>query len=352
VEHRQLGKTGIEISEIGLGTEHFPADAQVIAEIVETALNGGASFIDVLQIDPAGDGAYVWDGLGPVLREHRDELVLACHWGIGYRYDLDDCRKTFPDALARVGDDFVDVAMMTMVGEPGRTGAWLDASLEELERYKRDGRIGAIAASVHDVGVAIDLAGSGAVDALMFAVNMTQHDDERQQTLYRTCQDAGVGLIAMKPYSAGLLLRVDGAPTSITPLQCLDYVLAQPVSTVVPGVKNADEMRAALRYHAVDDGERDHRPVLPRVHRELAGHCVHCRQCMPCPQGIDITAMIAMVNWARGGVQDWLVGMYEGQRVKASACDGQGACTEACAFDVDVVGVMRRAVELFEPTGS
>lgn len=352
MEQRQLGDSGIQVGKIGFGTEHLPPDRDVIVEIVETAVAGGASFIDVLQTDPAGDGAYVWDGLGPAIREHRDKLVLACHWGIGYRFDLDYCKETFPKALERVGNGLVDVAMMTMVGEPGRTGAWLDASLSELESYKRDGHIGCIGASAHDVRAATELVVSGAIDVLMFTVNMTQQGDERQRALYKVCEERGVGLVAMKPYAAGLLLRVDGEPTSIDPLQCLDYALRQPVATVVPGVKNTDELRAALDYETASASERDHTSALPKVHRELAGHCVHCRMCMPCAKGIDITSIVAMVGWARGGVQDWLRGMYANQAVKPSVCDGQGACMEACDFDVDIVGVMRRAVELFERSSS
>jgi len=348
MRRRKLGTTGIQVGEIGFGTEHLPPDAGTIREIIEVAIEGGVNFIDVLQIDPAGDGAYVWDGLGPLIRERRDRFVLACHWGIGYRFGLDDCKRTFPVALRAVGNDVIDVAMMTMVGEPGRTGDWLDLSLRELETYKRDGHVRAIAASVHDVDVATGLARSGSVDALMYYVNMTQYDDARQQTLYEACREKGVGLIAMKPYSAGLLLRVNGEPTSITPLQCLDYVLSQPVTTVVPGIKNAQELHGALAYYDVADDKRDHRPALERVRRELAGHCVYCRACMPCPAGIDITSILSIVNWARGGVQDWLRGMYDGQAVKPSACSECEACTDACGFDVDVMGTMRKAVDLFE----
>jgi predicted aldo/keto reductase-like oxidoreductase len=152
----------------------------------------------------------------------------------------------------------------------------------------------------------------------------------------------------MKPFSAGILLRVDGEPTSISPLQCLDFVLAQPVATVVPGVKNADELRASLAFHSAPSAERDHRQALPAIYKELAGHCTHCRKCMPCLRGIPITTVIAIAGWARGGVQDWLRGMYEALPAKPSACDGCGACEEACAFDVDIVGVMRQVDELFE----
>ena len=199
-----------EATADALGRMGLKYDADTIAEIIEVAVGAGANLIDVLQTDPTVDGAYVWDGLGPFLREYRDRVVLVAHWGIGYRYDLPYCRKTFPEALAEVGNDYVDVAMMTMVGEPGRSGAWLDASLKELERYKRDGHVGCIGASMHDVGAATELVRRDAIDALMFAVNMTQYEDERQQVLHRVCADHGVGLIAMKPFSTnwpGMLPR-------------------------------------------------------------------------------------------------------------------------------------------------
>jgi len=66
-------------------------------------------------------------------------------------------------------------------------------------------------------------------------------------------------------------------------------------------------------------------------------------------KGLNITAIIAWVNWARGGVQDWQQGIYAGLPVKPTVCDGCGECMEPCDFDVDIVGTMRKAVDLFEP---
>lgn len=50
----------------------------------------------------------------------------------------------------------------------------------------------------------------------------------------------------MKPYLGGRLLKTEGRPTGITPVQCLHYVLSQPVTTIVPGARNISEMSEAL----------------------------------------------------------------------------------------------------------
>jgi predicted aldo/keto reductase-like oxidoreductase len=348
MEYRTLGKTGITVSEIGFGTEHLPPQKEIMDEIMAVAIEAGVNFIDILQTDPAGDGAYIWDGFGPLLKKYRDKLILAAHWGIGYAYDLPYCRQTFPEALSRVGNDYIDVAMMTMVGEGDRQDKWLDESLEELNRYREKGYIGCIGGSVHDVTKAIKLVNSGVLDVLMFGVNLTQHGDPQHQTLYRACIEQGLGLVAMKPYSAGLLLKVNGKPTSITTTQCLSYSLSQSVSTVVPGVKDADEMRAALQYNAASEQEKDFQSALDNIHQELSGHCVYCSHCLPCEQGINITSIISISNWAFWGPQDWLDNMYAALSVKPSACIEQGDCMKKCAFNVDIISKMKHVAALFE----
>jgi len=138
-------------------------------------------------------------------------------------------------------------------------------------------------------------------------------------------------------YAGGLLLNVDGRPTSIRPEQCLSYVLSLPVSTAVPGVRNADHMRAALRYCAARESERDHAPALEGMFHELEGHCVYCRHCFPCPANIPIDTAIMIVDWARMGVSDELRGWYAALPAKGSDC-----------IQWDVIAKMERAVALFE----
>jgi predicted aldo/keto reductase-like oxidoreductase len=190
---------------------------------------------------------------------------------------------------------------------------------------------------------------SGLIDVLMYGVNMVRQGNPDLEKLYQTCSEREVGLVAMKPYYGGALLNYSGQPTSITPAQCLAYTLSRPVATAVPGVKNVEQLRATLRYLDAGEGERDWRAALPLMHEGLAGQCVRCNHCLPCPSNLDIGTTILCVGFSQWeGVTDWLRGWYADLPVPASECVECGLCEERCPFGVEVMAKMRQAVELFE----
>jgi predicted aldo/keto reductase-like oxidoreductase len=288
-----------------------------------------------------------------LFRAYRDKLVLAVHWGGGPRYDLDYCQRTFADVLSRVGNDHVEVAMMTMIDDGERKGReWREASLEHLRRYQEQGRVGLIGSSAHDTEIARQAVSSGLLDVLMFPLNIIGHDSEQERALVQACVDHGVSLVAMKPYHGGTLFSVDGQPTGITPAQCLGYVFSLPVSTAVPGPKNLAEWQATLRYEQASEEEKDFRPVLDTLHDRLAGQCVYCHHCLPCPEGIEVGWVLWHVDQARGGDLDQVREWYSGYPVKASACVECGICVERCPFGVDIMAKLHEAVELFETPAS
>jgi predicted aldo/keto reductase-like oxidoreductase len=189
---------------------------------------------------------------------------------------------------------------------------------------------------------------SGLIDVLMFEIGLVTHGNEEVDTLCRTCVDNDVGLVAMKPYHGGTLLNCDGQPTSMTPAQCLAYTLSQPVATTVPGAKNAEELLATLQYLDATQSERDWEAAIPLMHQDLAGLCVQCNHCLPCPADIDIGQAILLVGFAAWAPSDELRAWYETMPVKASSCTECGICMDRCTFDVDVVAKMREATGIFE----
>ena len=352
MEYRKLGRTGLAVSVIGVGTEHLERKRETMDSVLHKAVDAGVNYVDLLYIEPD-----YWDLFGPVLRLYRDKLVLAAHWGGGPRYDMDYCRRTFANILSCVGNYYVEVAMLTMVDTERKWNVWAQAAMEHLLRYKERGHIGAIAMSTHRAPMALKAVNSGLIDALLFPLNLTSHVVEPEIALCQACADQGIGLVAMKPYRGGTLFVADGEPSGITPAQCLHYVLSLPVSTTVPGVKNVEELRAALHYWEATDEEKNYGPVLTDVHRYLEGRCTSCNHCLPCPQEIDIAQVMGLVFWAQWALEEdndekeEILTAYAALQAKASECVECGDCMERCPFEVGIIAKMRTAAEVFESVG-
>jgi uncharacterized protein len=347
MEYRKLGRTGPDVSALGLGTEHIARERATMDAVLSAAVEAGVNYVDLVFADPAGRDASYFEAISPALRAHRDRLVLAAHWGDCVTYEVDVSQRQFEQVLGLLGNGRTEVALLTMVDDEAIWRNWALPSIERLRSYQADGRVGFIGISSHIPGVALQAVNSGLLDVLMFSANMLERGEENQ-ALYRACAERGVALVAMKVFHGGTLLAVRGQPTGITPAQCLAYTLAQPVATTVPGPKDLAEWQAIIAGYTAGAAGLDYAPVLAGLRHYFDGQCVYCHHCEPCPQGIDIGWVIWHVDQAWTGVTPALRDGYNQFPVKASACNECGVCLSRCPYAVDIFARMRRAVELFE----
>lgn len=354
METRTLGRTDLEVGVIGLGTEHLIDNCENMDGVLDLAVPAGVNYIDLVYNDPSDAHSDYWEAIGPAIRRHRERLVLCLHWGFVYHEPVDHCQRCFDQALDRLGNGYAEIAMLTMVDTESLWQNWAMQGIERLDRYRNDGRIGFIGLSNHDPAVARTAAESGLIDVLMFPVNLYQHHgDHERAALLETCAENRVGVVAMKPYYGGVLLQREGSPTGITPAQCLHYVLSQPIATAVPGPRNVDQMRHALSYLMASAEEKRDTPLHEELKYWLRGQCVRCKHCLPCPQGIPIPSVIYYLNYVEYyGLtpfhQKFNRELYLSLPAKGSDCIECEICIERCPFDVDIIGKMRRAVEVFE----
>lgn len=370
MQFRKLGSTGLDVGVIGLGTEYLNGQPrEVVTSVVREAIARGVNYLDVLFSLPE----YL-DNLGAALRGCRERVVLTGHLGSAMKdgqycktRSVRNSQTAFQRVLSRLGTDYVDVLFLHNCDSQKEyerlTGP--GGLLDLAARLRQEGKARFIGFSGHTVSTALQAVESGQVDVLMFPINIAANAVPGKKDLFRVCVAHAVGLVAMKPFAGGKLLQKErtvrvaayqmggdalklkkSAP--ITPVQCLSYVLAQVgVSTAVPGCQDVTQLEAVLAYLEAPEEARDFSGLLSDFQEYVAGECVYCNHCLPCPAKIDVGQVNRLVDAAQDGVSEPLQASYDAFPVRASACTECGACVERCPLGVDVISNMRQAVVLF-----
>ncbi len=369
MQYRRLGRTGIDVSAISLGTEYLiniPRD-DVVA-VIHEAIAQGINYFDLFFAQPE-----FRDNMGFAFKGHRDKAMLAAHLGStdqNGQYertrDLDLAKKVFEDFLVRYNTDYVDVIYLhNSDGQEDYDLVMNGGFLETAQNYVKEGKARFIAFSGHTVSTAKQAVESGYIDILMFPISLVGNATSGKRDLLNACVKHDVGLVAMKPYAGGKLLQQDKSMSlehwqtgggnaqiekkgQITPIKCLSYVLSQVgVSNVVPGCKTIEHIHDALAYFDADDKEKDFSEIIGDFQQDITGECVYCNHCLPCPSEIDIGQTIRLFEMAQNSMTDEIKPAYLAMSTNASDCVQCGACMDRCPFDVDVISKMEQADGLF-----
>ena len=380
MRYRNLGNTGLKVSEIGLGCEGLTDhEGSLMKQFLDTALQYGVNYIDFYAPNPVMRCL-----LGEALAGRREKFVLQAHlcavWKNGQyerTRDIQAVKESFQEMLQLLQTDFIDVGMIHYVDS---LSDWQQIQQGPVMQYakelQRQGKIGHIGMSSHNPIVARAAVESGLVDVLMFSINpcydmqpasedcedlwraenyaakLLNMDPDREK-LYALCQSRGVGITVMKAFGGGDLLHAELSPAgrSLTAFQCLHYALTRPaVATVLAGAHTLEELADTIAYETADDTAKDYAEALavfPKIRWQ--GHCMYCGHCAPCEQGIDIAMVTKLLNLAKaqGQLPETVREHYAVLEPKASACIACGACELRCPFGVPVRQNMAEAIEIF-----
>lgn len=202
MKYRQLGKTGIEVSEMALGCWPFAGgqywgetnDDESIAT-VHAALDAGINFFDTAEAYEEGESERV---LGRALAGKRDKAIVATKVG---RPNLkpDDVITACERSLGNLQMDYVDLYQIHWPNH--------DIPLAEtagaLQRLKEQGKIRAIGVSnfaVQDLTELLSLS-ECVVDQLPFSLLWRAIEHEIQPL----CRKNDVGIVCYSPLAQGLL---------------------------------------------------------------------------------------------------------------------------------------------------
>ena len=168
--------------------------------------------------------------------------------------------------------------------------------------------------------------------------------------LCRNARHCFAGISVMKPFHGGKLLNKKTSPfrVEMTRYQCLQYALDRPgVLTVVPGVRNAEDLNALLGFPSATAEERDYSIIGRFTPAAAQGNCVYCNHCQPCPAGIDVGLVNKYYDLAVAD-DKMAAGHYEKLAVKADACIGCGHCDRRCPFHTAQSARMQEIAAYFQ----
>jgi 1-deoxyxylulose-5-phosphate synthase len=232
MQHVRLGRTGLTVSRLCLGTMTFglQCDEPTSVAILDRAAAAGTTFLDTSDVYPLGGGldtvGRTEEILGRWLAGRRHEFIVAtkCNGAMSARrWDRGLSRKHILDAiegsLRRLRTDYVDLYQCHAPDDETP----IDETLRAFDDLVRAGKVRYIGTSnfvTWKIARAMgrsEVLGVARFDSAQPRYNLLFRQIERD--LLPMCREEGVGVIPYNPLAGGLLSgkhRKDGGPTAGT----------------------------------------------------------------------------------------------------------------------------------------
>lgn len=277
MKYRVLGRTGLTVSEIGLGgheyrrflpsallkqsevdVERLMATQPMRNEIVKRALEDGLNYFDTTFIEEAASLGVALKHLGV----ERSRIHIAAMVISPFRKMDESPKSKWADIVSGELDrilealhtDYVDVFNLTFP-EDGYSREKFNLIMGVFREAVKDGRVRWIGCSSHEPRFLAELLRKyDCFDVVMVRYNY--HLQEARDALFSLCKAMEIGVVVMKPFCwpyygvpfmrFGPVEGEEGSP--YTPAQlCLRWILKSPeVSTVVPSASSLNELEENL----------------------------------------------------------------------------------------------------------
>lgn len=267
LQHRRLGRTGLEVCAIGLGAMDTPHSPEAAAT-VHAAIDGGVNFVDTAR-DYEGS-EYL---LAQVIRERgRQDFLIGTKT---FSRSASGAQRDVDRSLSMLGVETIDLYQLHDVSTPE---AWSqvmaeEGALEGLRIAQARGLVRFIGVSTHRLDVLRLILDSRAFDTVM--VEYSAFAPESAELIARAHAE-DVGVIVMRPLGGsgrtsvmrGRIARGEAGP--LTPSALLRYVLSHPgVSVAIPGARHPsrvhDNLETLATFSTMPESEREALEGVARV---------------------------------------------------------------------------------------
>ena len=327
MKYRTLGKTGMKISEIGLGTWQVGGkwgsgfDDKNAEQIINEAIDAGINFIDTADVYENRQSEKT---VGRVVRSRSEKIYVATkcgrfispHNNEGYQPQV--LREFVETSLKNTGLERLDLIQLHC---PPTEVYYRDEIFTEFDKLKQEGKIANLGVSVQKVEEALKAIEFPNVCTVQIIFNMFRH--RPSELFFQEAKKKNIGVIARVPLASGLLsgkfnkdtkfesgdhrnfnrkgeafdqgetfsgIDYDLGLEAVQKIQAIfphDTALAtlalkwilmfEEVSCVIPGVSRVEQLHSNLQTNDLEDLSSDQMIAVKDVYDELVRPSVHHR---------------------------------------------------------------------------
>lgn len=346
---RALGRTGLNVSQLGFGAMRLPmvgqekearVDLEKAIPLIHRAFEAGVNYIDSAVFYCNADSQAA---VGKALKGWRDRIIVSTK---NHYYDEDEKLwwQNLENSLQRLDVQYIDVyhhhgirwQTYTEKIEP-RVRKW-------MEKARDQGLVRHIACSFHDTPEALrNLILTGYPEVLTVQYNLL---DRKLESAIALAHEKGIGVVVMGPVGGGRLgldspvLKSMVPGVERVPELALRFVLSNP--NVCCAISGMNSLQQVTENVAVASDPQSLSPAdaqaiaahLDRLQKMSDLYCTGCAYCKPCPHEVDIPGIFYQYNLGQvWGLWDLARQNYQrmiDKHVDVSQCLQCGECEDKC----------------------
>ena len=327
-----LGRTGITVNKNGFGALPLQRVSMEEAKaILRRAFDGGIRFFDTARAYTDSEVK-----IGAALSDIRSEIYISSKSGA---QNAADFNRDLDTTLRNLRTDYVDIIQFhnpAFCPKPGGEDGLYDAALAA----QKAGKVRFISITNHRLSVAQEAVESGLYATLQFPFSYLS--DEKELALVQATAKAGMGFIAMKALSGGLITTSAAA-----------YAWMAQYPDVLPiwGVQRLSELEEFLSY--IDNPPaltEELQAIIAKDRKELAGNfCRGCGYCLPCPKEIEIPTCARMKLFlGRAPISEYTTPAMQEKMANVANCLHCNQCASRCPYGLDTPKLLEENLAFFQ----
>lgn len=352
LKRRVLGRTGLQVSQLGMGTS-----ISLNVAVVQRALDMGVNFFDTAECYENGNAEIA---LGEAFACRREEVIIATKWHTNGTRPADSLLASLDGSLKRLNMEHVDLIQVHGAEKPEQVTS--DELWEAFTRAREAGKARFNGVSLHDNHLEVARA---AIKTGRFNALLIPHNPLISETVTPVLQEAaqaGLGVITMKALQP---VHAAPEPEALKGLcgnvyqRAIQWALRSPhVSAVIVEMPTFEELEEDVRAASTAASEPEVEEFEEAVASIAVGSCHLCGRCTrQCPAGVRVAEVMRYWLYHQGyGQHERAAALYRRlpARESAATCStcqplargessAVGKCKAICPWGVPIRERMQQA---------